>query len=63
LVTPNKLKNFKYRLCYLKEYIIQNKIFNKLDIKNNFINKYGDLEYEISEEDKSDIINNYIKKK
>ena len=57
------MKNYKYRLCYFKEYILLYKIFNIKDIKDNFINKYGDLEYDISEEEKENIIKNYKIKK
>ena len=43
MVTKEKLQDYKYRLCYLKELILDTKIYSLKDIKNIFITKYGDL--------------------
>ena len=45
VITTEKIKNYKYRINYLKEYIIDTKIYNIKDIKN----KFGDVEYIIDD--------------
>ena len=61
-VTKDKLKNYKYRLAFLKEYILDKKILNIKDIKNYFIEKYGDLDYQISDTEKDEILEKYSQK-
>ena len=63
-VTQLKLKNPFYRLDYLKEYTFRHKKKDSIEIYYDFIEKYGDLEYDFSmidESEKQKIIEKYKK--
>ena len=65
-VTIHKLKNPFYRLDYLKEYAFRHKEKDSNEIYYDFIETYGDLEYDfslINDNEKQKIIDNYKKNK
>jgi len=63
IIQRANLQHYKYRLKLLKEIIIDKNFFSKKEIKDFFIKTFGNIEYVlIKDEDKEDIINNYIKR-
>ena len=55
------MKNYKYCLAYLKEYVVLHKTLNEKDIKRNFIEKYGEIQFEFTKEERKDILDRYNK--